>query len=184
MKKPDWYVIQVETGRERVACETILRTCEHMRASSQEGESTLRECFAPRYVTQVKLRGEFVDEERLLLPGYVIAVTERPWGLARILRATPGFMRILTMGKTFAPLSDDDRSWIERWTQEGDRTIPMSIAYKIGDTVVVTEGPLKGNEGMITRIRRRKSLAELEIHAGQLTIHTTVGLAVLPEPTG
>ena len=212
MRDPSWYVIQVQTGREHIACQDILRACEQqasLDAAAEQPEAQvpydheamsdeppeaqaptrpakrvpiITECFSPRYATQVKLHGEWVDEERKLLPGYVVAVTEDPWRLARVLRTVPGFTRILGMGKTFEPLSTDDKSWIERWTREGDRTIPMSIAYKEGDTVVVTEGPLKGNEGMITRIRRRKNLADLEIHAGQLTIRTTVGLAVLPAP--
>ena len=85
------------------------------------------------------------------------------------------------MGMTFLPLSADDRSWIENWTAQGNRTIPMSIAYKELDKVVVTDGPLVGQEAMIVRVNRRKRVAHLEIHAGQLTIHTTVGLEVLPK---
>jgi transcriptional antiterminator NusG len=86
------------------------------------------------------------------------------------------------MGKTFVPLSKDDKSWIERWTQQGDRSIPISFAYKKGDTIVVTDGPLVGLEGMITRVNRRRRVAHVEIHAGQVTIHTTVGLEVMPAP--
>ena len=142
----------------------------------------LQEVFAPSYQSRFKLHGEWHDEERLLLPGYVVAVTARPWRLAHVLHGVPAFTRILTMGETFAPLSDNDRSWIERWTREGDRTIPMSIAYKEGDRVVVTEGPLKGQEAMIVRVRRRQCTAELEMHVGQVTIRANVGLAVLPEP--
>ena len=147
-----------------------------------DGQSLLDECFVPRYRTQFKLHGEWHDEERLLLPGYVVAVTANPWELARVLRGVSGLTRILKMGETFSPLSDDDKGWLERWTTEGDRTIPMSVAHKEGDRIVVTEGPLRGHEAMIVRVRRRQSQADLEIHAGQLTIRTTVGLAVLPEP--
>ena len=66
----------------------------------------------------------------MLLPSYVVAVTRNPWELARMLRGVPSLTKLLTMGKTFSPLSDSDRSWIERWTKEGDRSIPMSFAYK------------------------------------------------------
>ena len=193
MRGASWYVIQVETGRERSACKAIERACRQAQAAERQHAldadedvpateaSLLQECFAPSYQTQFKLHGAWHNEERLLLPGYVMAVTSNPWKLAHVLRGVAGLTKLLRMGETFAPLSDDDRAWIERWTTEGDRTIPMSIAYKEGDRVVVTEGPLKGHEAMITKVNRRKSLAELEIHAGQLTIRTTVGLAVLPE---
>ncbi|MBP3893826.1 MAG: hypothetical protein J6D34_07295 [Atopobiaceae bacterium] len=181
MRGAGWYVIQVETGREHVACEAILRACDNVQEGGNTGRTVLHECFSPRYRTQFKLHGEWHDEERLLLPGYVVAVTADPWGLARILRRVSGLTRILTMGETFVPLSDDDRNWIERWTTKGDRVIPMSVAYKEGDKIVVAEGPLKGLEAMITQVKRRQNLAKLEIHAGQMTIRTTVGLAVLPE---
>ena len=175
-----WYVIQVETGRERAACEAILRACDSVSEHGRARGALLQECFSPRYRTQFKLHGEWHDEERLLLPGYVVAVTADPWELARILHGVSGLTKILTMGETFVPLSDDDRNWIERWTAKGDRVIPMSIAYKEGDKIVVAEGPLKGHEAMITQVKRRQNLAKLEIHVGQMTIRTTVGLAVLP----
>lgn len=180
MRTAAWYVVQVETGRELASCAGMTRACEVEAELGVEGSELLVECFAPRYCAQFKLHGEWHDEERLLLPGYVVAVTRDPWGLARVLRKVPGLTKILKMGETFAPLSEDDRSWIERWTTEGDRAIPMSIAYKEGDRIVVASGPLKGHEAMIVKVKRRLNMAELEIHAGQMTIRTTVGLAVLP----
>ena len=181
MRGTSWYVIQVETGRERMACEAIRRACQLSSEDASCDDELLHECFTPSYRSQFKLHGEWHDEKRLLLPGYVVAVTSDPWRLAHILRGVSGLTRILTMGETFVPLSDDDRSWIERWTTEGDRTIPMSVAYKEGDRIVVTEGPLKGMEAMITQVKRRQNLAKIEIHAGAITIRATVGLAVLPK---
>ena len=46
---------------------------------------------------------------------------------------------------------------------------------------MITKGPLKGREGMITRIIRKKCVAVAEIHMGNKTIATEVGLAVMPE---
>lgn len=257
MRRAEWYVIQVETGRERKVCEVVRRACEDAKvlagaaaadeipggaapsdeitidvtrvgattsgdtprdeAASDEAandaspadedqpdeaplnaalaekplqeegptaEPILEECFSPTYEYRRKLRGEWVRQEMLLLPGYVIAVTRDPWELARVLRRTPAFTRLLAMGTNIVPLSANDRSWMERWTTRDDRTIPMSVAYKEGDAVVVTDGPLVGQEAMIVRVNRRKRVAHLEIHAGQLTIHTTAGLEVLPKPEG
>ena len=180
MAKPGWYVVQVETGREQGACEAIERAGRLADGRDAGGGPLVREAFSPRYTSRFKLHGEWRDEERRLLPGYVVVVTEEPWRLAQALRGVPGFTRVLKAGETFAPLKDEDRGWIERWTTEGDRTIPMSVAYKAGDRIVVTEGPLKGREGLIKKVRRRQCLAELEIRAGTMTIRTTVGLAVLP----
>lgn len=178
MSKREWYVAQVATGSERQSCDLIARAC-HVRDEQKPDEPPLiAEVFAPSYQSQFKKNGEWHDEERLLLPGYVVVVTGRPWELARVMYTMPGFTRILTQGETYVPLSVDDRQWIERWTTEGDRTIPMSVAYKVGDKLVVTSGPLKGFEFMITRVKRRQSVAEIEVHAGSITIKSQVGLAV------
>ena len=181
MRHSEWYVVQVQTGREEKACAAIRRIGAEA-TDADADEPLLEECFSPTYAHRRKLRGEWVEQELPLLPGYVIAVTRDPWRLSRALYATPEFTKFIGMGKTFVPLSADDRSWIEKWTTEGDRTIPISFAYKQGDSIVVTDGPLAGHEGMITKVNRRKRVAHVEIHAGQLTVHTTVGLEVLPNP--
>jgi len=181
MRKAGWYVIQVQTGKEQAMCQLIERLCaEADLQSDADGARLLEECFSPRFKTRHKFKGEWQDVEKLLLPGYVIAATTRPDALNLELRKVRELTKLLAVGETFVPLHEDERTWIETFTREGDRTVPMSIAYKEGDTLVVTEGPLKGREALITRVNRRQCLAEVEIHAGQLTIRTTVGLAVLP----
>lgn len=134
MRTPGWYVIQVETGKEPKACEFIRYACELADEAGTQRESILQECFCPTYQHKRKVRGQWVEQETLLLPGYVIAVTRDPWRLLHTLHAVPGFTRLLTMGETFIPLNTDDKQWIERWTTQGNRSIPMSFGYKEGDT--------------------------------------------------
>ena len=181
MRKQGWYVVQVQTGREQMMCELIERTCAEADLASGEERELLQECFSPKFRTRRKHDGEWRDEELLLLPGYVVCVTDAPDALRQHLWRLPEFTRLLTMGETFVPLRDDERNWMEEWTKNGDRVIPLSVAYKKGDVLVVTEGPLKGREGMITRINRRKCLAFLELHVDGKRITTTVGLAIVPE---
>ena len=64
--KVTWYVVQVQTGRERAMCELIERVAP---------KCLVGECFTPRYQTQKKFDGEWRDAEQLLLPGYVIVDT-------------------------------------------------------------------------------------------------------------
>jgi transcriptional antiterminator NusG len=174
MQHARWYVIQVQSGREQQLADLILRVCQ------EHDSQLLQECFTPRYRTRRKRNGVYQDEEKLLLPGYLIAVTTAPDRLQRRLRRIPEFTRLLTMTETFVPLRDDERAWIEEWTTKGDRTIPISVAYKKGETLVVTEGPLKGNEGLITRINRRKCLATIELSIDGKRVTTTIGLAIVP----
>ncbi|WP_165051502.1 MULTISPECIES: hypothetical protein [unclassified Adlercreutzia] len=150
-------------------------------ADSRSELLKLDECFAPRYRTQKKMRGEWRDVERALMPGYLIAVANDPAKLAQCLRRVGGFCRVVKAGQTYVPLSAYERTWLEANTRRGDRVVPMSFGRKVGDALEVTQGPLKGYEGRITKVRRSDSLAFLEFHVGPMKIKTTVGLGILPE---
>ena len=171
----------VTNGREEASRDLMIKLTKDLKCQQEPEVPLLEECFTPRYATQYKLHGEWHDDEKLLLPGYLIAVTREPWNLARSIRLVNGPTRIVKVGDSYAPLSKQDRIWIETWTNEGQRSIPMTMAYKKGDKVIITEGPLKNQEAMITKIDRRRNSAHIVIHAGQYTIRTTVGIAVLPE---
>ena len=55
----------------------------------------------------------------------------------------------------------------------------MSMGVKVGDDVVVTSGPLKGHEGLISEIKRRKSVAVLRLQLCGRIVSARVGLGVV-----
>lgn len=177
-----WYVVQVQAGREGAVCELIKRVASE--GADESGPRLLAECFTPRFVTRRKCRGEWRDMQKLLFPGYVIAVTGRPEELALRMREVPEFALLLSMGETFVPLREDERVWMEELAEDGDRTVALSTAVKDGDSIRVTEGPLRGREGIIKKVNRHKCLAHLEVSIAGKRVTTTVGLAVLPKEDG
>ena len=176
-----WYIIQVQSAAEQATCRKIERVCAEHDAAAPAGERVgLKECFSPRYKSQKKWKHEWRDVERPLLPGYVIAVVENPALLARGTSGLGTLCKLLTNGEAYSPLDEGERMWIESQTRKGDRVVPMSFAQKEGDVLVVTEGPLKGREGQIVKADRANSIAHIELHVGQITIKTEVGLGILP----
>lgn len=170
-RKDNWYVIQVPTGKEETMCRLIERAV---------GSRIVSECFTPKYATQKKVRGEWRDVDAVLFPGYVIAVTDEVGELRRRLNRVVEFTRLLTMGEKFTPIDDADRAWLSAYTSEGDRVIPMSIAeIDEGDRVRVLSGPLKGHEGWIHSVNRRKSLAFIEVEMFGRKLQTKIGLGIL-----
>lgn len=167
-----WYAVQVTTGREQAMVDLISRFAP---------AGLVEECFSPQYATERKVHGQFESCVRTLLPGYLIAVTREPAELARCLAKLPEFARVLTMGERYVPLRDDEMDFIAAFTEPGARTVPMSRGVKLedGDQVVVTEGPLVGHEGLISKIDRRKSTAYLTFDICGRTVETRVGLAVV-----
>ena len=100
-------------------------------------------------------------------------------------------------GYTHLAMQHEGHDWAEFFNQQGiafyvvtyrmpggDRTIPMSQGYMRGDTLVATEGPLVGHEGLITRVNRHKSLAVLEFHIGGKRVTTRVGLGIVGKEQG
>ena len=177
MARARWYVIQVLGGQEGRSCTLIEAACTDM--YDNQGVAVLSEVFCPRYITRRKYKGEWREVERSLLPGYVIAVTSNASALRERLWHVNALTKLLMFGGEFVPLRDEERAWIEENTAKGNRVIPLSIAVKDGDSVVVTEGPLKGHEAQIIRINRRKCVATLELNVGGKRVTTQVGLAVL-----
>ena len=178
----DWYVVQVQAGREMAMCSVIERACsEHDERAAPDERIGLRECFSPKFHSQKKWRGEWREVDYQLMPGYVVAIVKEPSKLDRRLRDIRDFCRVVTSGETYMPLSEYERTWIASYTSKGNRVVPMSFGYREGDSVVVTQGPLKGNEARIVKVDRTNSMAHLEFHVGQMTIKTKVGLAVMPQ---
>lgn len=170
-----WYVVQVMRGREEAMAALIERVVPRELAS---------ECFFPRYVTEIKVRGTWVCVEKPLFPGYVIAVSKDAPELCAALRQLGEFAHMLTMDGEPVPLAPEEQQLIGGFTEAGKRVVPMSQAVKVGDTVVITKGPLVGHEGLIREINRRKSTAYLEIDLCGRKVSTRVGVAVLSGADG
>lgn len=187
-----WYVVQVRAGQEAHAIALIERRARE--AERLEGEAMLREtdgvsdraagalvkeCFAPRYRTQQKVRGLWRSVERPLIPGYVIVVTDAPERLIKLLRGIPMFTKLLRNEARFIPLDRNEVAWFEAFTREHDRTVPLSTAIKEGDEVTITDGPLQQHAATITRIDRRRSMAYVQISFLGRTKEVPVGLKVV-----
>lgn len=174
MSRAHWYVIQVATGHEEAMCRLIERVAT---------PGILEECFCPRYEVQKKSRGSWLTAYQVLFPGYLIAVTTDVAELWTCLKRTPEFTRLLSVGETFVPLSDEDRAWLSVFTTKGSRTVGMSMGVIEGDRVLVTSGPLVGQEALITKVDRRRSTAYLELHMFGRTLTTKVGLGIVKRRT-
>ena len=117
-----WYVIQVMAGREEAVARKIKRAAadfaeEHGMAAAD----VLQECFSPRFKTRVRQDGKWVDDERPLLPGYLVAVTSSAAVLDTALKRVPELTRILGNDNAFIPLKDDEAAWIDAFTRKGYR---------------------------------------------------------------
>lgn len=148
------YVIQVVGGQETRAVELIARVaCD-----------VVRECFVPRREVVKRTDGAWHKRCERLFPGYVFVQTEDPLKVQQLLRAVPTFTRMLgSAGDTFLPLAPDEVTWINIHTNADTHVVEMSEGIIEGDRVVVTSGPLRGQEASISHIDRHKRLAWVDV---------------------
>lgn len=170
MGKPLIFVVQVQGGRENHACE-LIRTIAH---------DVVQECFTPASETARKHSGQWRRVTCLLFPGYVFVKTDSPEQLQQRLRAIPVFMRLLgASNDSILPLADDEVAWLNAFTDARTHVVRMSEGIIDGDAVIVTDGPLKGHEGLIKRIDRHRRQAMLEVQMLGRTKQIRIGLEIV-----
>ena len=140
--------------------------------------SCQRRCFVPRRAMQIKRKGLWERVEKPLFPGYFFVDTEDVEALSENVRKIEGFHHILSTEKNFTPLYGKDADFVEKlYNREG--LFDISEGYIEGDKIVVTAGPLMGQEGWIKKIDRHKRMAYLEFTMFDQTIRASVGLEII-----
>lgn len=166
----NWYVIQVKSRHE----EKIANACRVMIP-----KDILLDCFVPKYKHMKKYRGQWHNLEEVLFTGYVFLVSDHIDELFYQLTRIPELTKLLgNDGENIYPLTTQDAMLIQRFVKE-DYILDMSIGYIEGENVYITEGPLKGHEGMISKIDRHKRLAFLSLNLFGQELTTRVGLEII-----
>ena len=164
-----WSVIQVRTGMEeetRKQCEKII------------DKEVLEKSFIPMYEQEQKYQGKWHKELKVLFPGYVFLTSEDEEKLFYELKRIIGLTKLLGTGETVVPLTDEELSFLLKLGGV-EQTVEISEGMIESGRVVVTSGPLKGNEGFIKKIDRHKRKAWLEIEMFGRTVEMQGGLEVV-----
>lgn len=122
--------------------------------------------FPQRVVLEHRSGRKPLRREKPLFPGYVFAAisgkTQRQFCLDS-LRATPHFCRFLPSNTEIVPLGGRSLEIVLHFIRGGG-TAGISRVYFNGDErIVVSEGPLKGLEGNIVKVDRRKGRAKVKL---------------------
>ena len=136
-----WYVIHTYSGYENTVAASILKAAENRRMQD--------------LITNVNIPMETVIEhtdsgekqiERKVYPGYVLVkmiMTDESWHLVRNVRGVTGFVG---MGGKPTPLTDDEIAGM------GVERREYVLAFAVGDTVKVIDGPLDGFLGTVDEL--------------------------------
>jgi transcriptional antiterminator NusG len=150
----DYYAIQVKTGEED----------EYIRRASRIGILAGRRFFVPRRKVIQRKAGKDSSHLLAVFPGYLFYETvslgeEERWALRRI----EGFYRFLPSSISPSPLDDKDRTILLHFISFGDFADISKVSFDEADRIVVLEGPLKGLEGSIVKVDKRRGRAKVSL---------------------
>ena len=149
-----WYVVHTYSGYENKVKVNLEKTVEN------NGLQDL--------ITEVKIPTEDVTEiknnkrrvvQRKLLPGYVMVkmnMTNETWYIVRNTRGCTGFVGPASKP---VPLTAEE---VEKMGVE--KAAPLTVDFKVGDTVQITAGPLEGFMGLVEEIDTENFKVKLKVN--------------------
>ncbi len=153
-REVNYYVIQVMTSEEG-------KFLGHVTQHLPEG---VRRILWPRRRLFIRRRGKRIPTLAPIFPGYLFveAQTLSPESYWTF-RKTPGFVRFLDSNQKVRPLAGADRELIVHFLRFGPVVETSRVHFDENARIRVVEGPLKGLEGKIVKVDRRKGRAKVKL---------------------
>ena len=161
----NYYIIQVATGREQAFIDGLQKKAPEV-AQAHNFIYLTRELY-------IRRQGKTLREEQPVFPSYIIMQTTGTVDAQTVqaLKTLPDFYHFLKSNTEITPLAGNDLCIIQHFLGLGPRIGPSLVRFDENDRIVVVEGPLKGIEGSIIKVDRRKQRAKIRVDfAG--TTHT------------
>ena len=165
-----WYVVQTVGGQEKHVLDLINKLVD---------EELIQESFIPQYEVKKRIQGVWEKLSEVLLPCYIFVITDQPGKLREALRSVPKFTRLLGNNDVFTPLDDQEVAFINAFTKPDHRVVEFSSGVMEGDEIVILNGPLMNQTGLIQKLDRHKRLAYLEIEILGRVKTVKVGLEIV-----
>jgi len=149
-----YYVVQVETRNEH----------KFVRIASQRVGEEVRRVLWPRRRLNIRRGGKTREELAAIFPGYVFIESDELtaqdyWAIRRV----PGFFRFLKSNHNVQPLSEQDQRLLVHFLSFGEIVDKSKVAFDENQRIEVLEGPLKGLEGRIVKVDKRKGRAKVKL---------------------
>lgn len=153
-----WYVLHVYSGFENKVAETIKD-----KARKKGLEDKVEDIMVPKEeVVEVK-RGQKVNTERKVFPGYVLAKIDMNDDVWHMIKDTPKVTGFLGASNKPAPISEKEAARLLQQLQEGVERPRSSITFDIGEEVKVSEGPFASFNGTVEEVDEEKGKLKVSV---------------------
>lgn len=148
-----FFVVQVLTGTEA----KFLR-----RARQCLPEDT--KIWWPRRALRIRHRGSWRNSDASIFPGYLFLEADGiPPEVFGPLKRIPEFLRFLRSNRDIEPLGPRDQELLMHFISHGEVVHRSTVTFDSDNRIRVIAGPLKGLEGRIVKVNRRKGRARVKL---------------------
>ncbi|MBW3542219.1 MAG: transcription termination/antitermination protein NusG [Planctomycetes bacterium] len=150
----EWYVLKVQSNRERSIRETLLR-----RIRREGLEEFFGEIIIPTEKVKETKGGKTRVSEQKLYPGYIMihmVLNDETWYLVRDTSGVGDFTG--RAGKPIPMLQEEVDRMLGREVEKDTREIRARIPFAIGEMVKIKEGGFESFEGTIDNIDEAKGM--------------------------
>ncbi len=149
------------------------------RLSAEIGENL----FFLRRSLRVKKGGRWHEQTAPIFSGYVfLRIDSLDPDTSGTLRSLPGFIRFLPANDRIQPLDDRDEAMLRHFLSFGEVVSKSVVQFDENHRITVVSGPLKGLDGRIVKVDRRKQRARVRLELYQETFEIDFGFQAL-EPS-
>jgi transcriptional antiterminator NusG len=149
-----FFVIQVRTGKEQ----QYITQAEKVLRAPEQG------LFWPRRALRIRRQGEWKDSVAAIFPGYLFLQAESILPpLYGALKRISGFLRFLKDNQHIEPLNARDREILLHFLSYGEVVQRSRVFFDENNRIRVISGPLKGMEGRVVKVDRRKGRARIRL---------------------
>jgi transcriptional antiterminator NusG len=155
-----WYVVHVHSGFENKVSDQIREM-----AAKKGLDKAIEEILVPtEEVVEVK-KGQKVKEERKFFPGYILikmVMSDEAWHLVRNTPKVTGFLEGGIKGRP-SPVPEREILQIQTQVQEGVERPKSAVAFEIGESVRVIDGPFSSFTGLVEEVDHEKERVKVSV---------------------
>ncbi|MGB1039841.1 MAG: transcription termination/antitermination protein NusG [Flavobacteriales bacterium] len=156
-----WYIVKTVTGKEKKSKEYLDIEIERLKMSNY-----IAQVLVPtERVIQIR-DGKKIIKEKSLMPGHIMVQTTLEGEVKHLIKSIPNVMGFLSMEKGGDP-SPLRESEVNRILGHADDSIDLedqiSIDFKVGENVTVTDGPFNKFDGVIEEVNEEKKKLKIMI---------------------
>ena len=170
-----YYVIQVKTRNEK----------DYFHMATPVAEDAGSKLIWPRRALKIRRKGSWREVIAPIFPGYVFLESAGiSMELYHYIRRIPGFIRFLQSNQNITPLNKRDSELLLHFLSFGETVNKSKVFFDEHNKIRAVSGPLKGLEGRIVKVDKRKGRAKVKLELCENSFLVDFGFADIEISTG